>query len=106
MAAKKPDPKQLALAKIKDLTIGDVIKFFDSRATPRDKQVAELVDTSDELELDGAVISEGDDNGAFVLSWSWVSFDGTPLNKNCSECFEPLDEHGKCTNCAVGEEEA
>lgn len=35
-----------------------------------------------ELEIDeGAVISEGDDNGAYVASWVWVDFSGTELDK-------------------------
>lgn len=35
-----------------------------------------------ELELDmDAVISEGDDNGAYVQVWMWVPFSGTPLDK-------------------------
>lgn len=28
-----------------------------------------------------AEVSEGDDNGAYVQAWVWVSFDGTKLNK-------------------------
>jgi hypothetical protein len=35
-----------------------------------------------ELELDkGAVISEGDDNGAYIQTWMWVPFEGTVLDK-------------------------
>lgn len=34
-----------------------------------------------ELEFDGdAVISMGDDNGAYVSGWSWVDFTGTPYD--------------------------
>ena len=86
MAKKKPDSKQVALAKIKDLTIGDAETFFDSRASARDKQIAEMVATDDELECTGAVVSEGDENGAFVMTWTWVDFSGTALDKYCTTC--------------------
>lgn len=34
------------------------------------------------LEIDdNAVISDGDDNGAYVQAWVWVSFAGTQLDK-------------------------
>lgn len=36
-----------------------------------------------DLELDnGAKVSEGDDNGAYVQVWMWVPFEGTKLDKN------------------------
>lgn len=35
-----------------------------------------------ELELDeNAKISEGDDNGAYIQTWMWVSFEGTVLDR-------------------------
>lgn len=38
-----------------------------------------------ELEIDeGAPISEGEDNGAFVQAWVWVDFTGTSLDKENS----------------------
>lgn len=38
------------------------------------------------LEFDSdAVISMGDDNGAYVGSFSWVDFSGTPLDKEADE---------------------
>lgn len=42
-----------------------------------------------ELEIDGnAVVSEdledGDENGAYVLAWQWVSFEGTKFDKEKS----------------------
>jgi hypothetical protein len=30
---------------------------------------------------DGALVSEGDDNGAYVQSWIWVDFSDTELDK-------------------------
>ncbi len=34
-----------------------------------------------ELEIDdNAVISYGDDNGAYIQGWLWVDFDGTELD--------------------------
>ncbi len=39
-----------------------------------------------ELEFDDdAMVSEGDDNGAYVRCWRWVSFSGTPLDKEVEE---------------------
>jgi hypothetical protein len=36
-----------------------------------------------EVEIDeNAVVSEGDDNGAYVQAWVWVDFSGTPLDKD------------------------
>lgn len=32
-------------------------------------------------DLDNAIVSEGDDNGAYVMAWVWADFNGTPLNK-------------------------
>ena len=30
---------------------------------------------------DDAIVSEGDDNGAYVMAWVWVDFEGTDLDK-------------------------
>ncbi len=74
--------KRSALAAIDGLTLADCIKFFDRRATKRDKEIASLVDTKDEeFECDNSIISEGDDNGAYVLGWRWVSFENTKFDK-------------------------
>lgn len=59
----------------------------------REKAIRELAEahvTEGELEIDdGATISEGDDNGAYVQAWVWVSFVGTPLDKD----KEPTDKN-------------
>ena len=35
-----------------------------------------------EVEIDSnAVISEGEDNGAYVAAWVWVSFEGSKFDK-------------------------
>lgn len=53
-----------------------------------------------ELEIDdNAIVSEGDENGAYVAAWVWVSFDGTRLSKLCELCDEPLNADGKCDDC-------
>lgn len=40
-----------------------------------------------EIEIDdGAVVSEGDDNGAYVAAWVWVGFGGTELDKDRYQC--------------------
>lgn len=39
-----------------------------------------------ELEFDdGAIVSEGDDNGAYVQCWRWVDFTDTELDKDAEE---------------------
>ena len=55
--------------------------------TKRERAIWKLARIDDklrdgELELDkGAVISEGDDNGAYIQTWMWVPFEGTVLDK-------------------------
>ena len=51
-------------------------------------ELAEEYMTDGEIELvdgDAMAISEGDDNGAYVLAWVWVDFCGTALDKNDAE---------------------
>ena len=49
-----------------------------------------------ELELDDdAEVSEGGDNGAYVQTWRWVSFAGTPLDNESNGSSDdevPADE--------------
>lgn len=55
---------------------------------------------SDEVEVDEASdgVSEGDDNGAFVRAWVWVSFADTPLDKDTIEAREAeLDAEAAAT---------
>lgn len=106
--------KQKALAKIDGLTFADVFHFFDRRATKRDRAIAEMVETEDEeFECDGAIVSEGKDNGAYVLGWRWVSFSGVSgFDKEtaCPDCgaIEGTSEWGTvgdgfdgyCPSCA------
>jgi len=55
------------------------------------------------------IISEGGDNGAYVLAWVWADFAGTELDKTCAECGEPRgddeDPDGLCDGCR-GKDEA
>jgi hypothetical protein len=48
-----------------------------------------VCDGNPEIDED-AVVSEGDDNGAYVAAWVWVPFSGTDLDKedqlDCNEC--------------------
>lgn len=70
----------------------------------------------DELEIDeDAIVSRGDDPGAWVHAWIWITDDeaGAPSDEDedenedelCEVCGEPLDEAGdgwdcKCADCA------
>lgn len=52
----------------------------------RHKAIIELArnehEVDGEVEIDaGATLSEGDDNGCYVQAWVWVSFGGTPYDK-------------------------
>ena len=56
---------------------------------PRRQQILELARATlvreGELEFDdGAIVSEGNDNGAYLQAWAWVDFGGTTLDKDQS----------------------
>jgi hypothetical protein len=91
MSTERTERINTALKAIDDLQIADVLQFFYDKASPRDHEIAGLVPTDDELECDGALISEGDNNGAFVLCWVWVDFCGTDLDKNNEDEKEEED---------------
>jgi len=60
-------------------------------ATKRDMKILDIAQDmryvrDGEVEIDNpcdgiATISEGDDNGAYVLAWVWADFSGTDLDK-------------------------
>lgn len=81
------DPiKRKALEAISGLTVGDCLAFFDHNATVRDQKIAAMVDTKDEsFEVDNNIVSEGPDNGAYVLGWRWVTFEGTEFDKHLDD---------------------
>ena len=59
----------------------------DAARTERDAAVLKLARDAyycdGVLEIDDdAVISDGDENGAYVGAWVWVDFAGTPLDKD------------------------
>ena len=56
---------------------------------PRRQQILELARATlareGELEFDdGTIVSEGNDNGAYLQGWAWVDFGGTDLDKDQS----------------------
>lgn len=56
---------------------------------PRRQAILELAKATlareGELEFDDdTIVSEGDDNGAYLQAWAWVDFGGTSLDKNAS----------------------
>lgn len=78
--------KDKALAAIDGLTLSDVLGYFGRRARKRDKKIAAMVETDDlDFECDLPLISEGDDNGAYVMGWRWVDFGGTDLDKGTED---------------------
>lgn len=55
-----------------------------SAAAARKKKIIALARQhgGEALEIGAAAkVSEGGDNGAYVQAWMWVSFEGTPLDK-------------------------
>lgn len=58
------------------------------------REMGQLNAVEGEIEVDdNAVISEGADNGAYVMAWMWVSFVDTPLDKKTPEgnAAAPID---------------
>lgn len=54
----------------------------------RHKTIIELAREEYRLDTkidDNAPLSEGDDNGCYVQAWVWVSFGGTPYDKETKE---------------------
>lgn len=76
------EDKATALALIEGLTFADCATFFAGKATTRDNVIASMVETNDELNCDWPITSEGNDNGAWVLTWTWVDFHNTALDKD------------------------
>lgn len=85
--------RELAIEKTGPLAaqaVGELNGYLE-RFTPerieRDAQVRALAESNLSLSegalemAENAVVSEGDDNGAYVMTWSWVSFAGTELDK-------------------------
>lgn len=73
---------------------------LNAEADPIDDQFRNAVATSDELEVDpDAVVSRGDD-GAFVMSWSWVSNEDAGVVAACENCGS-TDNDGSdiCVDC-------
>jgi hypothetical protein len=75
------------LAETADVTVA----IWD--VTDRDQRIRELADQAHgkdgEVEFDeDAIVSEGEDNGAYVQAWVWVGFSGTDLDQE-EEDSEP-----------------
>lgn len=64
---------------------------------PRRQKILELARATlareGELEFDDdAVVSEGNDNGAYVQGWAWLDFSGTNLDKHASTNASSIQE--------------
>lgn len=54
----------------------------EAKRFERIRELADEQHADEKLSIDGdAVVSEGDDNGAYVQVWAWVEFAGTELDK-------------------------
>lgn len=74
--------KHKALGAVRGLTFADCVRFFGER-TAREQRIAQLararLKREGELEIDDVtVVSEGEDNGAYVMAWVWLDFSGAP----------------------------
>jgi hypothetical protein len=60
-------------------------RAIEMKGDDRDARIVALAQAQardGELEIDeGAVVSEGDDNGAYVSAWLWVDFADTEFDK-------------------------
>jgi hypothetical protein len=74
---------------------GLILRLSAPVDSEREAKIRAMVEPVDgELEVDDeAIVSEGDDNGAYVQTWTWVSFVGTDLDK---EEEKDLSTCGKC----------
>ena len=103
-----------------DLTIADCVGAASAAQNYPDR-VAEIVAMADAASTEGetevddyAIVSEGDDNGAYVSAWVWVSFAGTRLDKEAdtalgvfnraSAAGKPLDCYMVVRECRSGQE--
>jgi hypothetical protein len=78
----KRTDKRAALSAIKGLTFADCVRFFAGRSD-RERHIVRLARErmmqDGELELDEpGIVSEGADNGAYVMAWVWLDFAGEP----------------------------
>ena len=65
----------------------DLTEMSDSERDEAIRKLArDLYQRDGDLEFDeGCLVSEGDDNGAYVEAWKWVDFEGTDFNKSDGE---------------------
>ena len=71
------------------LLVGNLEEYLERFEQPRMKRenairklAHKTLHQEGDLEIDdNVVISEGDDNGAYVMTWQWVAFDGTKFDK-------------------------
>lgn len=61
----------------------------------RIRDLAKEHESEGDLELDeDAVVSEGEDNGAYVQMWKWIDFSGTEFCKDPDSCDHNCKVHG------------
>ncbi len=85
-----------AVAQIDKVTV-DVCNI--TKDEHRDQAIRELAETKRrsgvEIEFnEGCPVSEGDDNGAYVLGWVWVPFAGTALDTDTGDDDPDLSSYG------------
>jgi len=101
------------LAKIEGLKFADCVRFFADRDgdehksnTPdeRERHLSIVQMAKDEYHRDGeievddtTVLSEGEDNGAYVCAWVWVGFAGTAYDKGKLSKARPHSRQHKRT---------
>lgn len=80
--------KAAALAAITDLNFGDVTRFFaEKNEEPFAVGLArDQWEKEGEIEIDDyAIVSNGSDNGAYVMAWVWVDYADTEYDKDLKD---------------------
>jgi hypothetical protein len=84
--------------------IYNLIEKINETPDPDTHSFASAVETNDNLEVDGDVVISRGDEGAFVMSWSWVSNEAAGIepeaDAQCENCGS-TDNDGSdtCTDC-------
>lgn len=73
-----PEPPTIRHGEDDNLRVGAIINLAESTYPWKDGEI----EIGDENDKRGYMVSESDDNGAYVRAWVWIDFEGTPLDKN------------------------
>ncbi|MBY5353686.1 hypothetical protein HFO94_09080 [Rhizobium leguminosarum] len=79
---------------LKSIPEGPLAEKLRKPVDPDTAAFAAAVQTSDDLEVDlDTIISRGEDDGAFVMTWTWVSNEGAGLSPSNDDGEELHQDH-------------